>query len=112
MTTGGSEDIADDIELSGDLRERHGPSEASRSNSPHPLIPGSQQSHEPSNRVRGLLAPWIWTLIFAIALVIVIRVYGAKSILQPSQKNEFQFITTGLLLFLGLSLNVCTPCSV
>ncbi|KAL8666575.1 MAG: hypothetical protein Q9202_001373 [Teloschistes flavicans] len=105
MTTGGSEDIADDIELSGDLRERHGPTEASRSNSPHPLIPGSQQSHEPSNRVRGLLAPWIWTLIFAIALVIVIRVYGAKSILQPSQKNEFQFITTGLLLFLGLSLN-------
>ena len=53
-----------------------------------------------------LLLPWIWTVAFAIALIIVVKVYEDKGVLTSSQKNAYNLITTGLILFLGLSFYV------
>ena len=64
------------------------------------------EQHGDSRSSVRLLFPWIWAVAFAIALIIVVKVYEAKGVLTPSQKAAFNVITTGLILFLGLSFYV------
>lgn len=70
-----------------------------------PSSPLITRPAEPQQFIK-LFFPMGWTISFTIALVIVIKVYEGKGILTPSQKNAFNFITTGLILFLGLSFYV------
>ena len=70
----------------------------------HPL---TAESPSDISIIAKLLFQWIWTITFAVALLIVIKVYDAKAILTPSQKDQYNFWTTGLILFLGLSFFVC-----
>lgn len=63
-------------------------------------------SSTPRKTYLGLLFLWFWTVVFAVLLVIVIKVYEAKGVLTKWQKDTYNFITTGLIFFLGLSFYV------
>lgn len=82
----------------GDSHSHEGPPPTS--NSTNPARPSEIRPY------LRLLFPWFWTVAFVVWLVIVIRVYEAKGVLTKWQKDTFNFITTGLILFLGLSFYV------
>ena len=70
-----------------------------------PLISPAQPPDDFRTHLR-LLFPGLWTVAFAVVLVIVVKVYEAKGVLTPSQKNAYNVVTTGLILFVGLSFYV------
>ena len=53
-----------------------------------------------------LFFPWAWTIAFSIAILIVVVEYNKHGVLTPEQKNQFNILTTGFILFLGLTLLV------
>ena len=57
-------------------------------------------------RYESLSFPWICTVLFIVAYVIVVIVYDQKNVFTPSEKHVFDFVTTGLSVFLGLSFYV------
>ena len=107
-----AQDGVDDTELlilkpqaSGESRA--GPVGATSPGSPPTVKDGKLAKQDADFRSSlRLLFTWIWTVAFAIALIIVVKVYEAKGILTTSQKNAYNLITTGLILFLGLSFYV------
>ncbi len=57
-------------------------------------------------RFESLLSPWIWTVLFIVGYIIIVVVYSRKNVFSPAEKSIFDFLTTGLSVFLGLSFYV------
>ena len=57
-------------------------------------------------RTLRLLLPWTFTTIFAVAVIVLVKLYQTEGILTPSQKNTYNVLSTGLVIFLGASLLV------
>lgn len=53
-----------------------------------------------------LLFPWICTAVFLVFLIITVRVYEQKDVITSSQKNNFNLISTALIVFLTPSFYV------
>lgn len=53
-----------------------------------------------------LLLPWAFTIIFASAFVVLVKLYQAKGVLSPLQKHSYNVLAIGLILFLSASLLV------
>lgn len=49
---------------------------------------------------------FIWTFACALSLILVIVKYEGKGVLTSKQKDIYNFITTGLIVILGLSFYV------
>lgn len=77
-----------------------------------PTIPASDQPMEGSiqlregPKARKLLVRWIWTLVFAIFIFAVAKIYLAKGNITKAQKANYNLIQTALILALGLNLSV------
>jgi hypothetical protein len=56
-----------------------------------------------------LLMPWIGTIISAIVLVVVVRIYEAKHIITSAQKDAYNLLTIAWILLLGLNFFVSLP---
>ena len=80
----------------------------SPSGSPPPMHHSKPPQTADSNAhiYTNLLVSWVWTILFEVALVIVVKVYENKGVLTDTQKDTFNTISTGLILFLGLSFYV------
>ena len=49
------------------------------------------------------LVPWTFTILLLVVTVIIVKVFEAKGVITPWQKNEYQFLTTAIILLLALS---------
>lgn len=63
----------------------------------------------PGERYRKLIFPWIWTILFLASYIGLVEAYIRKNIFTSAQKNAFNFISTALIVLLGLSFYVSQP---
>ena len=70
-------------------------------------IKPAKNNHDHSALIIQLIFPWLGTLAFTVALIVLVEVYQKDGIISHAQKNAFNTISTGLILLLGLSFYVC-----
>ena len=66
----------------------------------------SRRPEDDTKIISRLLFPWIWMVLFVVAVIIVVKVYEQKGVITPSQKNTYNLVTTALIVFLSLSFYV------
>ena len=67
------------------------------------LGPATGRSEARSRSFLRSLLQWAWTVGLLVALIVIVKVYESKHIITPPQKNQYQFLTTAIILLLGLA---------
>ena len=76
--------------------------------SPHPRLLNSPKL----SKYFLLIFPWIWTVIFLVAVIIFVKVFEQEDVMTPTQKNTFNLLSTALIVVLSLSFYVSMNCLV
>lgn len=68
--------------------------------------PHKKSISQRKGKIWKLLVRWLWTLLFAIFIFVVVKIYLAKGNITKSQKATFNLIQTALILAMGLNIFV------
>ena len=69
----------------------------------HPMPRKTETPVKADLTFRKSLIPWIWTILLLVVTIIIVKAYESKGVITPYQKNEFQYLLTGIILLFALS---------